>query len=286
MGKNCFDQLKNIEVPEKFIKAALDIPYSPPPKKHSMIKISVLSGAAAVVLMLLVGITLFTGLFTPRTSIAPKTETTSQSITDSAGNVINHTENTTDTDMTYSESTQYSEQFSESGETIASERIETATAESTAVSAVQTESAKQPQTESTSVPVSSQPQTQPQTEFSEPCTVQVTENTNSTSQTVTPVTKPDGYFLGKLGFVFMNEAYKAPFRCTITSSDGTVYGGEMTFSNSGGLVTVLYNPLEHGEHLRSGNYTVCFYQSNSRLVLKESFTAVSNSSATFLFSVG
>lgn len=153
MGKYCFDQLKNIEVPEKFIKAALDIPYSPPPKKHSMIKISVLSGAAAVVLMLLVGITLFTGLFTPRTSIAPKTETTSQSITDSAGNVINHTENTTDTDMTYSESTQYSEQFSESGETIASERIETATAESTAVSAVQTESAKQPQTESTSVPV-------------------------------------------------------------------------------------------------------------------------------------
>ena len=265
MGKYCFDQLKNIEVPEKFIKAALDIPYSPPPKKHSMIKISVLSGAAAVVLMLLVGITLFTGLFTPRTSIAPKTETTSQSITDSAGNVITHTENTTDTDMTYSESTQYSEQFSESGETIASERIETATAESTAVSAVQTESAKQPQTESTSVPVSSQPQTQPQTEFSEPCIVQVTE---------------------KLGFVFMNEAYKAPFRCTITSSDGTVYGGEMTFSNSGGLVTVLYNPLEHGEHLRSGNYTVCFYQSNSRLVLKESFTAVSNSSATFLFSVG
>ena len=54
MGKYCFDQLKNIEVPEKFIKAALDIPYSPLPKKHSMIKISVLSVAAAVVLMLLV----------------------------------------------------------------------------------------------------------------------------------------------------------------------------------------------------------------------------------------
>lgn len=286
MENYSFDQLKNIEVPERFIEKALDIPYAPTPKKHRQFRASLLAGAAAAILMMLVGKTLFLGLLKPHNAIASKTELTPQAITDSVGNTVNKTENSTVGPTTLANPSGDNEQFSQSGETSASEHLESETAESSAVSGIQTEPSEQPHTESTSVPVSTQAQTQPQTVYTEPCTEQATGNTNTSEKTSAAVTNPDGFFMGKLGFVYMNDDYKAPFICTITSPDGMVFGGEMTFTNSGGINTVLYSPLEHGERLKSGNYTVCFYESNSRLILKVSFTAVSNSSATVLFPVG
>ena len=303
MENYCFDQLKNIEVPQIIIEKAKNIPSSSPPKKHCFSRISILSGSAAAVLMALVGITLFAGLFTPHTVIAPETEHTTPVIADSGDNAVYQTKNTTDSSATNADLSQYSEPFSESREIIVTEPRETDTAKSTNVSSFQTKPTEQPQTASTSVTVSSQAKTQPQTastsvpvtfqtqthpqiEYTEPCTVQASGNTDASAGSVTATVNPDGFFMGKLGFVYLDDAYKGSFRCTITSSDGEMFGGEMTLTSSGEINTVLYDPLEHGEHLKSGNYTVCFYDSDSRLVLRVSFTAVSNSSALFLFPVG
>lgn len=274
----------------------MKIPLSPPPKNPRLFRAPMISGTAAAVLMLVVGIMMFAGMFTPRNTITPVTEHTSQAINDLSGNAVDQTEYSAAASATQTASSQYNGQYSQSSEISASEHRKTEASENTEpAEQKQTKSSSvhvskptqtQPQTETASVEVTGQALTQPQTESSEPCTVPATGSTGATSETVHAVTDPDGYFAGTLGFIYTNEPYKAPFRCMITSPDGRVFGGKMTLSDSGGIKTVLYDPLEHGEHLKSGNYTVCFYESDSRLIKKVRFTAVSNSGATFLFPVG
>ncbi len=286
MEKFCFDQLKNIDVPESLIETALNISSMPEQKKSHLSIASIISIAAAAILMLLVGKTLFSGLFTPNLTTAPQTDQNSQKTTDSEGNAIIYTDTSTVSYEKPSDSSNYRGSFSESGETSATENRDTVTAETQAANNKNTEPEESSITEATSVPVTSHAQTQPQTEYyNEPCTETATGNTDNSTKALTDSSKPDGLFMGKLGFVYTNEDIKAPFKCSITSSKGEVFGGEMTLNSSNGITTVLYNPLEHGERLRSGNYTVCFYDSTGSLVQNVSFTAVSNSTATLLFAI-
>lgn len=300
----CFDKLKNLKTPESFTKKALAIPLQPQKKKPLTAPVW-FAGAAAAVLMLLVGVGLFVNVFGNRPDTIKRGEESAITLTDPQGSVIAvvpvEKESSSVNNDSYeasgdysapdpsvpSANTAYPSQYKERGitPTGAAREIKPTEQPTAATSATQ-------QTEPVEPVASSVAQTEPLTE---PCQNPSTEQVSTTVTAEEPPEPNTGsqtyptydnrYFRGNVGVIFPTDAYSTPIYCTIISSSGNTicYMHRTIISDDGGYTKAMFNPARYSYRLSFGTYTAVFYSSKGAVLTQVNFSAVNESAVTYLF---
>lgn len=291
-----FDALENIEVPENLISAALDIPNNPPKKtKPFFLGIPFISTAAAALLTLAVGITLWLNVFSnspavisqkggkPEQTVAGNRQSGKPEQTVTGKNGETKPEEKHGTAVTQSRTANGSN--SENSVNAPGEDAAQATPEQ---SGTKPEAKVQRATENTS-PAQNPPQstTSPNKEVTEPQTAPVIYHTEpatedkpgnpGSSEPETTYTAEEKYFEGKLKLHIESVGSGGGnITCSIYNEDGTLSGVcyTETFSLGTAGYEVAASPVSVGIRLYPGKYRVVF--SNEIKTLAEATITITN----------
>lgn len=316
-----FEQLKNLKAPESFVQNALRIPEQTPPSTRPWFLSPFAVSAAAAVLMLLVGLSLFTGVFGgDPVAVRPQLETTQQ-VKDGADKtrIVSETNgelhSSADGETTplgvqpvtvIRDGRVYTVFPSDSKSRVANQAVSdpsedqssryNGSAAATAAQEIPTSVSSFTEPAETTVPGNfTEPLTEPcaftepLTEpcaFTDPATIPTTDPCEEKPPAENTTTAQKTYFRGKLQITFKMGDYPVELYCTIYDSRGNNYGGDRATSivlvnNGTGEVTVYYTPSARGVKLPCGTYTAVFRDVNGAVAAQGAFTVTDNSPSVF-----
>ena len=295
-----FEQLKNLTVPERFYQTALDIPRSQPPKRRPWFLSPKAVSAAAALLMLLVGFSLFTHVFGNRPITERAKHETTQATTvakNKPRSVAKTSEETrnADEDETVSHDVQPVTVMCDGRVYTVAPPVDASRAAAQAVSEPSEKSRMRQNGNTAASDARQLPSSGSASEVpavtSAPCalTEPLTEPCAFTEPAAVPTTNPGGYkpptepatevgefyFRGKLQTSFKMGDYPFELYCTILDSRGNAYGGDRATAivlADTGDVTVYYIPSARGIKLPCETYTAVFRDANGTVAAQGSFT--------------